>query len=94
MVHEEILLPANAPAEYSDRAILWNAVEKAEKNSNAQLACEIALPVELSREQNISLAREYAQKHFVSAGMCADICIVFMIKVTATYMRIACSLYV
>ena len=26
VVHTEILLPENAPAEYSDRAILWNAV--------------------------------------------------------------------
>ncbi|HBU11820.1 MAG TPA: MobA/MobL family protein [Clostridiales bacterium] len=49
----------------------------AEKNSNAQLAreIEIALPVELTRERNISLAREYAKRHFVSAGMCADVCV-------------------
>ena len=77
VVHTEILLPDNAPAEFSDRAALWNAVEKIEKVKNAQLAreIEIALPVELTREQNISLAREYVKQHFVSAGMCADICI-------------------
>ena len=28
VVHTEILLPDNAPAEYADRAVLWNAVEK------------------------------------------------------------------
>ena len=77
VVHTEILLPDHAPPEYQDRAVLWNAVEKIEKARNAQLAreIEIALPVELTREQNISLVREYAQQHFVSAGMCADICI-------------------
>jgi ATP-dependent exoDNAse (exonuclease V) alpha subunit len=56
---------------------LWNAVEKIEKAKNAQLAREIelALPAELTREQNISLARDYVKEHFVSAGMCADICV-------------------
>lgn len=52
-------------------------MEKIEKNKNAQLAreIEIALPVELSAGQNLSLARDYCRKHFVDAGMCADICI-------------------
>ena len=31
IVHTEILLPENAPVEYQDRAVLWNAVEKIEK---------------------------------------------------------------
>lgn len=77
IVHTEILLPDNAPAEFADRAVLWNAVEKIEKAKNAQLAREIelALPGELSREENIALARAYAKAHFVSAGMCADVCI-------------------
>ena len=77
VVHTEILLPENAPAEYADRAVLWNAVEKIEKAKNAQLAreIEIALPVELTREQNISLVREYVNRHFVAAGMCADFAI-------------------
>ncbi|WP_313527636.1 MobQ family relaxase [Anaerotignum sp.] len=77
VIHTEILLPDNAPTEYADRAILWNAVEKIEKAKNAQLAreIEIALPIELTREQGISLVREYVKEHFVSAGMCADICV-------------------
>jgi len=77
IVHTEILLPDNAPAEYSDRAVLWNAVEKIEKAKNSQLAreIEIALPVELSLLQNKSLVREYVKKHFVEQGMCADIAI-------------------
>ena len=75
--YAEILLPAHAPPSFSDRSVLWNAVEKAEKAKNAQLAreIEIALPHELTREQGISLVREYVKEQFVSAGMCADFAI-------------------
>ena len=71
VVHTEILLPDHAPAEYADRAVLWNEVEKIEKAKNAQLAreIEIALPRELTREQGISLVREYVKRHFVAGGM-------------------------
>ena len=77
IVHTEILLPDHAPAEYADRSLLWNAVEKIEKAKNAQLAreIEIALPHELTREQGISLVREYVKSQFVNAGMCADFAI-------------------
>jgi ATP-dependent exoDNAse (exonuclease V) alpha subunit len=77
VVHTEILLPSHAPPEFSDRATFWNSVEQIEKNRNAQLAREIelALPIELTREQNISLFRDYCWQHFVKAGMCADFCI-------------------
>ena len=77
VIHTAILLPDNAPPEYKDRAVLWNAVEQIEKAKNSQLAREIelALPVELTKEQNIFLVYEYVKKHFVSAGMCADIAI-------------------
>lgn len=77
ITHTEILLPDNAPTEYTERATLWNAVEKIEKAKNSQLAREIelALPKELLEEQNIALVKAYCQKYFVSVGMCADICI-------------------
>jgi len=77
IVNTEILLPSHAPIEYKDRTTLWNAVEKIEGNSNAQLVREIefSLPVELSREQNITLAHEYVKKHFVDEGMIADVCV-------------------
>ena len=77
IVHTEILLPDHVPKEYNNRGILWNAVEKIEKADNAQLAREldIALPIELTREQNIALACEYVKRTFVVAGMCADLCI-------------------
>jgi len=77
VVHTEILLPDHAPVKYADRTVLWNAVEKIEKAKNAQLAREIelALPHELTREQSISLVREYVKAQFVNAGMCADFAI-------------------
>lgn len=77
VVYTEIMLPPQAPSEYADRQTLWNAVEKAEKNSTAQLAYsfDIALQNELSREENIALARAFVQKYFVNAGMVADLCI-------------------
>jgi ATP-dependent exoDNAse (exonuclease V) alpha subunit len=77
VVHTEILLPEHALEEYADRSTLWNAVEQIEKNKNSQLAreVELALPVELSREQNVSLVSEYVKRHFVEAGMCTDVCI-------------------
>ena len=76
VIHKEILLPDHAPAEYKNRSVLWNAVEKCERCRTAQLAreIEISLPVELTQEQNIILAREYVQQ-FVDAGMCADLCV-------------------
>ena len=77
IVHTEIILPNHAPAEYTDRTVLWNAVEKSERYCTAQLSreIEIALPVKLTTEQNISLVRGYVQDTFVNAGMCADVCL-------------------
>lgn len=77
IVHTEILLPPHAPPDFADRSTLWNSVEKIEKAKNSQLAreIEIALPVELDREQQIQLVREYVKENFVSVGMCADFAI-------------------
>ena len=77
IVHTEILLPPHAPPDFAGRSTLWNAVEKIEKSKNSQLAreIEVALPVELDREKQIQLVREYVQDNFVSDGMCADIAI-------------------
>jgi len=77
VLHTEILLPPNAPAEYADRQTLWNAVEKVEKNKKAQLvySFDIALQNELTQEENIALARRFVQEHFVSKGMIADLAV-------------------
>ena len=74
IVHTEIMLPPHAPPSFADRSTLWNSVELYEKAGNAQLAREIdaALPIELSREEQIRLVREYCSSQFVSRGMCVD----------------------
>ncbi len=74
VVFSDIILPANAPTEYSDRETLWNAVEKAEKHPKAQLAYsfDFSLQNEFSMEENMAIAREFIQKYFVDRGMIAD----------------------
>ena len=49
----------------------------AEKSGNAQLAreIEVSLPVELNREEQLKLVREFIQKTFVDKGMCADLAV-------------------
>ncbi|MEL4377356.1 Ti-type conjugative transfer relaxase TraA [Brucella cytisi] len=84
LVHEEFLLPVNAPiwarTLIADRSIagaseaFWNRVEAFEKRSDAQLAKDltIALPVELTSEQNVALVRDFVGKHILPKGMVAD----------------------
>ena len=77
VICSEILLPDHAPREYADRKTLWNAVEKAERGKNAQLAYsfDIALQNEFSLDENIALARQFLLVHFVSRGMVVDFAI-------------------
>lgn len=84
LVHEEFVLPADAPqwvrSMIADRSVagaseaFWNRVEAFEKRSDAQLAKDVtmALPVELSREQNIALVRDFVARHITVNGMVAD----------------------
>ena len=74
VVHTEIMLPPHAPPSFSYRSTLWNSVKLYEKAGNAQLAREIdaALPIDLSREEQVRLVREYCSSQFVFRGMCAD----------------------
>ena len=73
VAYSEIVLPEGAPSEYADRSNLWNAVEKVEKQGNAQLfrEFEIAFPKELTPDQWIGAAREFA-KHRAAEGMIVD----------------------
>ena len=45
------------------------------KNLNGGREIEVALPVELSRAEQLALVRSFVQDNFVSAGMCADFAI-------------------
>jgi len=70
-----IILPENANKEYSDRGKLWNAVERAETRVNSELAKEytLALPVELSKEQQKDLVTSFCNEQFVSKRLAVDV---------------------
>ena len=74
LIYHEVLLPANAPAEFQESEQLWNAVERVESCRNSRLARSviIALPKEFGLREQVNMAREYVEKYFVSMGMCAD----------------------
>lgn len=84
LLHEEFVIPDDAPewlrAMVADRSVsgasesFWNRVEDFEKRSDAQLAKDvtIALPIELSVEQNIALMRDFVASHITANGMVAD----------------------
>jgi Ti-type conjugative transfer relaxase TraA len=75
VVHSEIMLPENAPKEWSDREKLWNDVETCEVRKDAQLAREIefAIPREMTPAQGIELVRDFVAREFVDQGMIADL---------------------
>ena len=61
IVHNEILLPANAPQEYADRNTLWNAAEAVEKQWNSQLARRwvLTIPREIPPTSMLSLSGSF-----------------------------------
>lgn len=77
IIHTEIILPDHAPRKFENRSVLWNSVEEVEKQRNSQLSreIEIALPVELTKGENISLARRFVKEQLVENGMCADLAV-------------------
>nr|WP_260691219.1 Ti-type conjugative transfer relaxase TraA [Rhizobium laguerreae] len=84
LLHEEFVIPADAPewvrSMIADHSVagaseaFWNKVEGFEKRSDAQLAKDvtIALPLELTAEQNIVLMRDFVERHITAQGMVAD----------------------
>lgn len=72
----EILLPDAVAAkhpEWQEREAFWNEVEKRENRSDSQLyrSFDIALPIELSRDQQLQLACQIAD-YFRRQGMATD----------------------
>ncbi len=72
-----ILTPKNAPDWAKDRQKLWNEVEKKDRKANSRYAKEfnVALPVELSEQDQKDLLTKYVQENFVNPGMVADVAI-------------------
>ncbi|MEH5627907.1 MobQ family relaxase [Citrobacter freundii] len=74
----QIFAPEHTPpALIVDSETLWNAVEASEKRKDARLAKEfkIALPAELTPEQNIELTAAFVLEHFTKQGIIADVVI-------------------
>lgn len=84
LLHEEFVIPPDAPdwlrSMIADRSVagaseaFWNKVETFEKRADAQLAKDltIALPIELTAEQNITMMRDFVASHITRKGMVAD----------------------
>ena len=84
VTHTELSLPADTPAwfrtaidgrdDHGASEALWNAVERKEGLRGTGLAMElnIALPIELTREQNLALARDWIESHVTAKGFVAD----------------------
>lgn len=84
LLHEEFVIPPDAPewlrTMIAERSVagaseaFWNRVEAFEKRADAQLAKDvtIALPLELTVEQNITLVRDFIELHVTAQGMVAD----------------------
>ena len=84
LLHEEFMVPEDAPdwlrQMIADRSVaeasqdFWNRIEAFEKRADAQLAKDltIALPLELTPEQNIALVRNFVEREILSRGMVAD----------------------
>ena len=82
----DIAIPADSPKWLKEIAedgkgmdsksseLLWTTVENFETRINSQLAreMEFSLPIELTTEQNIELAKSFIQQHIISRGMVAD----------------------
>lgn len=84
LAHEEFALPSNAPdwlrllvesnTAPTASELFWNKVEARETRPDSELAWEliIALPIELSLNQKISLVREFVKQHVTASGKIAD----------------------
>lgn len=77
IVWSQVFLPEYAPKEWSDRSILWNAVEENENTKDSRLAREfvVALSIELKSQEWKALLTDYIRNNFVADGMCADVSI-------------------
>lgn len=74
--HTALLVPFEAQGWVNDREQLWNAVETAERRSDARLAKEanIALPKELGRVDQIALAEAYG-RWLMGQGLIVDVAV-------------------
>lgn len=77
VVYTKIMLPIGADKALLAREHLWNLAEAAERRKDSQVSKDIilALPRELDLDQQIALACQFADDHFVSQGLAVDVAI-------------------
>ena len=79
VLHSEILLPKDAPEWSKDREQLWNAVERREDQSTRRAQArvaqeiEIALPHEMTLEQNVYALKDFIKAEFTRKGKVVDL---------------------
>ena len=75
VIESMTMIPNNAPSDFKESHVLWNAVEASEKRKDSQLfrEVEVSLPRELPHSENKILVMDYVQKNFVDKGMCATV---------------------
>ena len=76
--HSEIIIPEMPNTDSNwllDRAKLWNRIEAGEKRYDARVARQVtlAIPIELNRDSQIVLVRDYIQANYTDRGMVADV---------------------
>lgn len=66
--------PDNSPEWVKDRETLWNEVERKENRINSQFSREydIALPSELSKDENEKILKDFIKDNFTKRGIVAD----------------------
>ena len=94
VLQSAIFAPENAPAWAHDSSQLWNTVERSEKRVDAQLAREfvLAVPPELSPDEQFQTAVGWAKKELVTSGMVAEISLHHPASGTNPHVHILCTM--
>ena len=74
VLHKELLLPVGAPNDFRNRQTFMDALNSAERRHDAQMArsLRLALPIELSLDAQVRIAKEFLEENFVAYGYCVD----------------------
>ena len=77
VIYKEILLPPQAPREFLGRQTWLDALNLSERRCDAQMArsIKLALPNELTLEEQIALVTEFISENFIRYDLCADMAI-------------------
>lgn len=75
LIFSGVLLPEHADPRFRDWKTYWSEIDKAEKRKDSQLAREVrvALPKELTIDQQKQLLAGFCQHNFVNQGMLAHV---------------------